>query len=79
MGGLWAQAAADSRVHEAEVVDDDLLAVPAGTPPLLTLDEATDVLEVLDLVATTAPAGKGRDRCEELAFILRERLRETGS
>lgn len=77
MGGMWAQTAAAHHVHEAEVVDDDLLAVPAGTPALLTREEAEDVLEVLDLVAATAPAGPGRTRVEELALLLRQRIRET--
>ena len=69
------RTAAENRVHDAEVVDEDLLAVPAGTPALLTREEADDVLEVLDLVAATAPAGAGRERCEELALLLRQRLR----
>lgn len=78
MGGLWAQAAAENRVHEAEVLDPERIEIPAGTPALLTREEADDVLEVLDLVAATARAGAGRDRCEELALLLRQRLRQAG-
>lgn len=77
MGGTWLRAAAENTVHEAEVLDLERIEIPAGTPALLTPDEATDVLEVLDLVAATAPAGQGRDRCEELALLLRQRLRDT--
>lgn len=75
MGGMWAQTAAAQHVHEAEIVDDEQIAVPAGTPALVSRDEAEDLLEILDLVSATAPAGQGRERCEELAMLLRQRLR----
>lgn len=78
MGGMWAQTAAAQHVHEAEIVDDEQIAVPAGTPALLSRDEALDVLEVLDAVAIATPAGAGRTRVEDLALRLRQRLRETG-
>lgn len=78
MGGLWVQAAAENRVHEAEVLDPERIEIPAGTPALLTREEADDVLEVLDLVTATASEGPGRSRCEELALLLRQRLRQAG-
>ncbi|WP_152521304.1 hypothetical protein [Nocardiopsis ganjiahuensis] len=74
-GGQWVAAAAATHVHDAEVVDDERLAVPAGTPALLSREEAEDVLEVLDAVAAATQAGPGRARCEELALVLRQRLR----
>lgn len=77
-GGQWVRAAAATHVHEAELVDEERLQLPAGTPALLSREEARDVLEVLDMVAATAPAGAGRTRVEELALVLRERLREAG-
>ncbi|MGW5880230.1 hypothetical protein ACWFMI_27155 [Nocardiopsis terrae] len=74
-GGQWVAAAAAHHVHEAEIVDQEQLAVPAGTPALLSRAEAEDVLEVLEAVAVATPAGPGKARVEELALVLRERLR----
>ncbi|MBB5495805.1 hypothetical protein [Nocardiopsis metallicus] len=75
-GSRWVAAAAAHHIHDAEVVDDERLAVPAGTPALLSRSEAEDVLEVLEAVAVATPAGPGKVRVEELALALRERLRE---
>lgn len=72
------RAAAATHIHEAELVDEERLAVPAGTPALLSREEADDVLEVLDAVAAATPAGPGRTRVEDLALSLRARLREAG-
>ncbi|SIO86147.1 hypothetical protein [Nocardiopsis sp. JB363] len=79
MGGQWVAAAAATHVHDAELVDEHRLAVPAGTPALLSREEADDVLEVLDAVTATAPAGPERTRVEELSLLLRQRLREAGA
>lgn len=78
MGGQWVRAAAAHHVHDAELVDDERLAIPAGTPALLSRDEATDVLEILDAVTAATPPGPGRTRVEELALVLRQRLRAAG-
>lgn len=77
-GGQWVRAAAAHHVHDAELVDEERLAVPAGTPALLSRAEADDVIEVLDMVAAAAPAGPGRTRVEALGLLLRQRLREAG-
>lgn len=77
-GGQWVRAAAATHVHEAELVDDERIELPAGTPALLSREEASDVLEVLDAVTAATPAGAGRARVEDLALVLRERLREAG-
>lgn len=74
LGDQWAAAAQSHHVHDAELVDDP--AIPAGTPALLSRPEAEDVLEVLDAVTAAVPAGPGRSRVEELALLLRQRLRE---
>lgn len=77
-GGAWVRAAAAHHVHTAEVLDHDpCAAIPAGTPALLSRDEADDVLEVLDTVAAAMHPGPGRDRVEDLSRVLRERLRHT--
>lgn len=74
MGEAWARAAASTRIHEAEIVDERRIELAAGTPALLTTEEARDVLEILDLVVTASAPGPARDQCEELAFVLRQRL-----
>jgi hypothetical protein len=79
MGGMWAQTAAAQHVYEAEIVDDERIAVPAGTPALLTQDEADDLIEILDAVAAAAPLGPGRSRAEELALLLRQRLHKSAT
>lgn len=76
MGGMWARTAADQRVYDAEIIDDERLAVPPGTPALLSRTEAEDMIEILDVVAAAAPAGPGRARAEELSVLLRQRLRD---
>lgn len=76
MGGMWARTAADQRVYDAEIIDDERLAVPPGTPALLSRAEAEDVIEILDTVAAAAPAGPGRARVDELSVLLRQRLRD---
>jgi hypothetical protein len=75
MGGAWIRTAAAHQIHDAELVDEDRIAVAAGAPALLGPEEAADVIEVLDAVAAASPAGAGRDRVEDLALLLRERLR----
>lgn len=76
MGGMWARTAADQRVYDAEIIDEERLAVPPGTPALLSRTEAEDMIEILDVVAAAAPAGPGRARAEELSVLLRQRLRD---
>ncbi|WP_436892280.1 hypothetical protein [Nocardiopsis dassonvillei] len=71
-GGAWVRSAAAHQVHDAEVVDDEL--VPAGTPALLSVPEAVDVLAVLEAAVVATPPGAARDRVTELARVLADRL-----
>jgi hypothetical protein len=52
---------------------DDLLA-PGSVPPLLTVEEGRDVLQVLDAAAAAAPRTPAGARITELADRLRVRL-----
>ncbi|MFE1401057.1 hypothetical protein ACFW53_24250 [Nocardiopsis dassonvillei] len=54
---------------------DDLLA-PGSVPPLLTLEEAHDVLVVLEAAAAAAPHTPTAERISTLADRLRVRLHE---
>ncbi|MFD6950153.1 hypothetical protein A6A08_21955 [Nocardiopsis sp. TSRI0078] len=65
------QAVPDPPAH-VDLVDD--LLAPGSVPPLLTVEEATDVLQVLDAAAAAAPHTPAGARITELADRLRVRL-----
>jgi hypothetical protein len=59
---------------KVELVDD--LLAPGSVPPLLTLEEAHDVLLVLEAAADAAPHTPTAERVSALADRLRVRLHE---
>jgi hypothetical protein len=65
------QAAPNPPAH-IDIVDD--LLAPGSGPPLLTVEEAHDVLAVLDAAAAAAPGTPASARVADLADRLRVRL-----